>query len=25
LKRKNSRLDKCGIPEEQLYLMQQVW
>uniref|UniRef100_A0A915CR72 Protein Dr1 n=1 Tax=Ditylenchus dipsaci TaxID=166011 RepID=A0A915CR72_9BILA len=23
LKRKNSRLDKCGIPEEQLYLMQQ--
>jgi histone H3/H4 len=24
LKRKNSRLDKCGIPEEQLYLMQQV-
>lgn len=22
-KRKNSRLDKCGIPEEQLYLMQQ--
>uniref|UniRef100_A0A0N4ZRN3 Protein Dr1 n=1 Tax=Parastrongyloides trichosuri TaxID=131310 RepID=A0A0N4ZRN3_PARTI len=23
LKRKNSRLDKCGIPEEQLYMMQQ--
>lgn len=23
LKRKNSRLDKCGIPEDQLYLMQQ--
>jgi histone H3/H4 len=23
LKRKNSRLDKCGIPEEQLYLLQQ--
>lgn len=23
LKRKNSRLDKCGIPEEELYLMQQ--
>uniref|UniRef100_A0AC35U2R4 Protein Dr1 n=1 Tax=Rhabditophanes sp. KR3021 TaxID=114890 RepID=A0AC35U2R4_9BILA len=23
LKRKNSRLDKCGIPEAQLYLMQQ--
>lgn len=23
LKRKNSRLDKCGIPEEQLYQMQQ--
>ncbi|TKR80785.1 hypothetical protein L596_014794 [Steinernema carpocapsae] len=22
LKRKNSRLDKCGIPEEQLYMMQ---
>lgn len=23
LRRKNSRLDKCGIPEEQLYQMQQ--
>ncbi|MFH4978592.1 hypothetical protein AB6A40_005301 [Gnathostoma spinigerum] len=23
LKRKNSRLDKCGIPEDQLYLIQQ--
>jgi hypothetical protein len=23
LKRKNSRLDKCGIPEDQLWLMQQ--
>uniref|UniRef100_A0A914LJ11 Uncharacterized protein n=1 Tax=Meloidogyne incognita TaxID=6306 RepID=A0A914LJ11_MELIC len=23
LKRKNSRLDKCGIPEEQLFEMQQ--
>lgn len=23
LKRKKSRLDKCGIPEEELYLMQQ--
>ncbi|KAL3990283.1 Histone-like transcription factor (CBF/NF-Y) and archaeal histone family protein [Acanthocheilonema viteae] len=23
LKRKNSRLDKCGIPEDELYLMQQ--
>jgi len=23
LKRKNSRLDKCGIPEDQLYLLQQ--
>jgi hypothetical protein len=23
LKRKNSRLDKCGIPEEQLWQMQQ--
>jgi len=24
LRRKHSRLDKCGIPEEQLYLMQQA-
>jgi len=23
LKRKNSRLEKCGIPEEQLYQLQQ--
>ncbi|VDN52584.1 unnamed protein product [Dracunculus medinensis] len=23
LRRKNSRLDKCGIPEDQLYLLQQ--
>ncbi|CAJ0959620.1 unnamed protein product, partial [Mesorhabditis belari] len=23
LRRKNSRLDKCGIPEEELYMMQQ--